>query len=88
VVNGSGRELTVSEAFVTEALDVERFIARRNLPGGPAPETTRTAIDTARERLAEDQETLDSLAARVQAAKDERSAMAARLLGHAPSSGV
>jgi len=83
-----GRELAVSEAFVTEALDVERFIARRTLPGGPAPEVTSAAIRTARQRLAEDQETLDSLVARVWAADDERSAIAARMPGHSPSGGV
>ncbi len=54
-----GRELAVSESLVTEALDVERFIARRTLPGGPAPETTRAAILSARERLAADKRALE-----------------------------
>ena len=54
----TGREMEVSEAFVTEALDVERFIARRTLPGGPAPVTTSAAIHAARRRLATDQATL------------------------------
>lgn len=48
------RELDIDDAFVREALDPTAFVRAHDLPGGPAPETVRQAIQAARERLEEE----------------------------------
>ena len=67
-----GRDLAVSVSLVTDGRDVEPFIVRRTLPGGPAAVATSAAIHAARQRLAVDRSTRDTLAARVRAAGDQR----------------
>jgi argininosuccinate lyase len=43
-----------SEAALANILSPRHFVDVRRTPGGPAPEQTRLAADTARERLEED----------------------------------
>ncbi|MBA2248436.1 MAG: argininosuccinate lyase, partial [Chloroflexia bacterium] len=79
-----GRELAVSDSFVREALDVERFIARRTLPGGPAPEATRAAIAAAFERLDANQGMLREGVDRLERAETERRERASAILARDP----
>jgi argininosuccinate lyase len=49
-----GEPILFSEAALANILSPRHFVDVRRTPGGPAPEQTRLAADTARERLEED----------------------------------
>jgi argininosuccinate lyase len=49
-----GEPIVFSEAALANTLSPRHFVDVRRTPGGPAPEQTRLAADTARERLEED----------------------------------
>ncbi len=67
-----GTPLSVTDAFVHDALDPWAFVNARTLPGGPAPETTRKALADALERLQADRDTLAADWASIQAADERR----------------
>ena len=74
-----GTALAVTEEFVAAALDPWTFVTSRTIPGGPAPETTRRALDEARQRLRADRDALDADRVWLQAADERRDAMVAVL---------
>lgn len=74
-----GTPLSVTEGFVHDALDPWAFVNARTLPGGPAPETTRKALDGARQRLQADRDTLAADQAKLQAADERRGERVAAL---------
>jgi argininosuccinate lyase len=49
-----GHTLALDEAQFHAALDPQRFVAKRNLPGGVAPEATRALLDTLEQALEAD----------------------------------
>jgi argininosuccinate lyase len=51
-----GHELTISPEAIRDALDPVRNVARRNGEGGPAPESVRRMIETARSAIAAEKE--------------------------------
>lgn len=78
--------LRVTEAFVANALDPWAFVNARSIPGGPAPETTRRALEDARSRLKEDREVLAADNAAINNASAERQRRIATLVDDGISS--
>lgn len=73
--------LQVTDDFVADALDPWAFVNARTLPGGPAPETTRKALEDARERFRRDRAALEADRERLQGAHTERSKRIALFAG-------
>jgi argininosuccinate lyase len=67
-----GAPLAVDDGFVSDALDPWAFVRARTIPGGPAPETTRQALESARRRLIRDIDALEADRARLDQADVER----------------
>ncbi len=76
-----GKPLSVDDAFVHNALDPWAFVNARTLPGGPAPETTRTAVAEANERLQADCDALATDRASLKEADVQRDARIASVTG-------
>jgi argininosuccinate lyase len=73
--------LQVTDVFVANVLDPWAFVNARTLPGGPAPETTRKALEDARERFGRDEAALEADRERLQGAHTERSKRIALFAG-------
>lgn len=72
-----GRDLPLSGEQLADALDPERFIAVRTLPGGVAPASTATVLDAQAEALAAGDGWLRAAQARLEAAAARAAAAAA-----------
>jgi argininosuccinate lyase len=64
-----GQPTGFTQAEITEGLDPKRFIARRTLRGGPAPEESKRQMQLFGERLATDEATVSGIEERLAAAE-------------------
>lgn len=64
-----GHKLELSEELVRDALDPQRFIERRTIVGGPAPETMRASLQSVKATLANDKAWYDSCVAKLNEAE-------------------
>jgi argininosuccinate lyase len=74
-----GRPIVYDEARLTEVLSPEYFVKVRTTPGGPAPAETSRAIVVSRERVAADEEKLQTTVGKLRQAEERLRAAAASL---------
>jgi argininosuccinate lyase len=67
----TGRSYALDPNLLDEALDPQNFVDIRRIPGGPAPDVLKQAIDASRERLAADSAWLVSTSLSIEQAQQK-----------------
>lgn len=66
-----GHELDIDDATVRDSLDPKAFVEAHDVPGGPAPQTMRSALQNARAVLGEHEERTTAARQAINRARDE-----------------
>ncbi len=69
-----GRDVAFTEEQLAQALDPERFVAVRTLPGGVAPSATARLLDAAATEMTADEKWLATARGRIEKANAARAA--------------